>query len=189
MNDELYVVNRSDWRKWLSRNHDTVEAVWLVYFKKHTGKPRIPYDDAVEEAICFGWIDSLVKRVDDEKYIQKFSPRKTGSTWSELNKKRAETMISEGKMTEAGLIKIEDAKKSGEWFRNPISKGSLAVPSFIQAALNGNLKAKKNFDRLAPTYKRHYIGWITSAKKEETRRRRLKEALELLEQNKKLGLK
>jgi uncharacterized protein YdeI (YjbR/CyaY-like superfamily) len=189
MDDELYIVNRNDWRKWLSQNHDTVEAVWLVYFKKHTGKPRIPYDDAVEEALCFGWIDSLVKRVDDEKYIQKFSPRKTGSTWSESNKNRAEKMIAEGKMTEAGIIKIKDAKKSGEWFRKPAAKKPLTVPSFIQEALNSNPKAKENFDQLAPTYKRHYIGWITSAKREETRIRRLKESLELLKQDKKLGLK
>jgi uncharacterized protein YdeI (YjbR/CyaY-like superfamily) len=189
MSDELYVVNRSEWQKWLSQNHDTEEAVWLVYFKKHTGKPRIPYDDAVEEALCFGWIDSLVKRVDDEKYIQKFSPRKTGSTWSELNKKRAEKMIAEGKMTEAGMVKIEDAKKSGEWFRKPAAKKTLVVPPFIQTALNNNPKAKENFNRLAPTYKRHYIGWITSVKREETRIRRLNESLELLEQNKKLGLK
>ena len=189
MSDELYVVNRSDWRKWLNRNHNTEREVWLVYFKKHTEKPRIPYDDAVEEALCFGWIDSLVKRVDDEKYIQKFSPRKARSTWSELNKKRAEKMIAEGKMTEAGIIKIEEAKKSGEWFRKTAARKELVIPPFIQEVLNSNQKAKENFNKLAPTYKRHYIGWITSAKREETRVRRLKESLELLEQNKKLGLK
>lgn len=189
MSEELLVVDRSDWRKWLSRNHATMKVVWLVYFKKHTGNPGIPYEDSVEEALCFGWIDSLVKRVDDEKYIRKFSPRKTGSTWSETNKKRAEKMIAEGKMTEAGMVKVEEAKKSGEWFRKTPSKKELVVPPFIQEALNGNQKAKENFNRLAPTYKRHYIGWITSAKREETRVRRLEESLELLEQNKKLGLK
>ena len=110
----LYITNRVDWRAWLERNNDTEKEVWLIYYKKHTGKPRIPYDDAVEEALCFGWIDSTVKRVDDEKFAQKFTPRKNKSNWSDLNKKRAKKMIREGRMTKAGLTKIEEAKRNGK---------------------------------------------------------------------------
>ena len=114
---ELYVMNREDWRAWLEQNHATEKEVWLLYYKKHTGKPTIPYDDAVEEALCFGWIDSLVKRIDDEKYTQKFTPRKNRSVWSESNKKRAKRTIKLGRMTGAGLHKIRAAKKSGEWYK------------------------------------------------------------------------
>lgn len=102
---QLYVTDRDAWRAWLEKNYDTEKEIWLIYYKKHTGKPRIPYDDAVEEALCFGWIDSTVKRVDDEKFAQKFTPRKNKSNWSDLNKKRAKKMIREGRMTKAGFLK------------------------------------------------------------------------------------
>jgi len=187
--EKLHVTNRDDWRAWLRENHDTKKEVWLIYYKKHTGKPRIPYDDAVEEAICFGWIDSIVKKIDDEKFIQKFTPRKGKSKWSETNKKRARKMIEEGKMTKAGLAKIEEAKKSGEWFKKtPTRKELVAFPE-LRKALESNKKALDNFNNLTNSYKKNLIGWITSAKREETRKRRLTEAIRLLEQNKKLGMK
>lgn len=94
----LYVTNRKDWRTWLGKNHDIEKEVWLIYYKKHTETARIPYDDAVEEAICFGWIDSTVKKIDEDRYAQKFTPRKGRSKWSQKNIKRAEKMIQEGKM-------------------------------------------------------------------------------------------
>lgn len=115
MNKTLYVTNRDDWRAWLNKNHKTEKEVWLIYYKNHTGKPTIPYDVAVEEALCFGWIDSIVKRIDDERYMQKFTPRKTNSNWSELNKKRVKKMIKEGRMTEAGMAKIN----TGAFKSNP----------------------------------------------------------------------
>ena len=102
----LYVTNRKEWRNWLLNNFDSKPEIWLIYYKKHTGKPRILYNDAVEEALCFGWIDSTIKRVDEEIYVQKFTPRKARSIWSDLNRKRAEKMINAGLMTSAGLIKI-----------------------------------------------------------------------------------
>ncbi|MGB2982026.1 MAG: hypothetical protein WBC77_12350, partial [Candidatus Zixiibacteriota bacterium] len=104
MSKTLYVTNRDDWRAWLRKNHSSQKEVWLIYYKKHTGKPRIPYDDAVEEALCYGWIDSTIKRIDEEKYAQKFTPRSEKSNWSELNKRRAKKMIREGRMTQAGLV-------------------------------------------------------------------------------------
>jgi len=115
--DKLYVTSRDDWRAWLRRNHDKEKQVWVIYYKKHTGKPSIPYDDSVEEALCFGWVDSIIRRIDDEKFARKFTPRKAKSRWSEANKKRARKMMKEGKMTDAGLGKIREAEKSGEWSR------------------------------------------------------------------------
>lgn len=187
--EKLYVANRDDWRVWLEKNYDIKKRVWLIFYKKHTDTPSIPYDDAVEEALCFGWIDSIIKRIDDETFARKFTPRKDKSKWSELNKKRVRKMIKEAKMTEAGLAKIRAAKKSGEWFKTASPKSELVIPQYIKKALIKNQKALVNFNKLANSYRKQYIGWITSAKREETRKRRLAEALRSLEQNKKLSMK
>ena len=187
--EKLHVTNRDDWRAWLRKNHDTEKEVWLIHYKRHTGKPRIPYDDAVEEALCFGWIDSLVKKIDDEKFARKFTPRKDKSKWSEANKKRATKMTKEGKMKKAGLAKIREAKNNGEWLKTAPVKKELEISAYIRKAFATNEKALDNFNNLANGYKRQLVGWITSAKREETRKRRLAEAISLLEQNKKLGMK
>src|SRR5947209_19674397 len=107
ISETLHITNRDDWRAWLVKNHETEKEVWLVYYKKHTGQPRIPYDDAVEEALCFGWIDSIVKRIDGEKFAQKFTPRQDCTRWSALNRRRVRKLIQAGRMTEAGLTKID----------------------------------------------------------------------------------
>jgi uncharacterized protein YdeI (YjbR/CyaY-like superfamily) len=187
--NELYVINRDEWREWLIRNHDTKKEVWLIYYKKHAGKASIPYADSVEEALCFGWIDSIIKRIDDEKFVRKFTPRNAASRWSEANRERARKMIKEGKMTEAGLAKIEEAKKNGEWFKIAPIRKELAIPPYIIETLAKNKKAIYNFNNLAKSYKRQYIGWITSAKRKENRRKRLAEVIKLLEKNEKLGMK
>jgi uncharacterized protein YdeI (YjbR/CyaY-like superfamily) len=184
----LYVTSRVEWRTWLAKHHSSQSEVWLVYYKKHTGVPRIPYDDAVEEALCFGWIDSIVKRIDDAKFAQKFTPRKDRTKWSALNKKRVRKLIKEGRMTEVGLAKVDFAALDEEPQANP-ARRKLPLPRFVKQALMANPKAWEHFQNLAPSYRRHYIGWIMHAKKEETRLRRLKEAIALLEQNQKLGLK
>jgi uncharacterized protein YdeI (YjbR/CyaY-like superfamily) len=189
----FYAANRNEWRAWLEKRHETETDVWLIYYKKASALPRVPYDDAVEEALCFGWVDSLVKRLDDEKFAQKFTPRKDQQKWSEHNKKRARAMIEQGKMTDAGLAVI--GKGVLDSSRDPSARKISdrrrfdTVPEFIQKALNKNKKAREFFDKLAPSYRRHYIGWITMAKRPETQQRRLAEAIELLAQNKKLGLK
>src|SRR2546430_8183879 len=103
----LYVKGRREWRAWLARHHQTASEIWLIYYKKHTGKPRIPYDDAVEEALCYGWIDSIVMRVDEERTAQRFSPRRPKSFLSETNKERARRLIKAKKMTRFGLTKIQ----------------------------------------------------------------------------------
>lgn len=189
MVEQLHLSNRNDWRAWLEKNYATKKEVWLIYYKRHAGKPSIPYEDSVEEALCFGWIDGIIKRIDDERCARKFIPRRSRSRWSESNKKRAERMIREGRMAEAGMARVEDAKKSGEWFRSDVIPKNLMIPAFIEKALVKNKKASENFNKLAGSYKKLYVRWISSAKREETRLRRLEEAIDLLEQNKKLGLK
>lgn len=160
--------------------------VWLVYSKRHTGLPRVEYDDAVEEALCFGWIDSIVRSLDDDRYAQKFTPRKPKSRWSELNRKRFAKVVAEGRMTAAGLARspspAEEAPKA------PARDWSV-VPAYIEDALRENGAAWESFSRLAPSHRREYVGWIDSAKKEETRRRRLAEAVSRLERGEKLGMK
>ncbi len=188
--NQLYLKTRSEWRKWLQKNHDKVGELWLIFYKKDTGRPSLGYDDAVEEALCYGWIDSLVRKLDDEKYVRKFTPRKINSFWSEPNKKRVRKVIKEGRMTEFGLEKINAAKKSGAW--NKIiepPKVSYDAPKELISALNKNKKAKNNFDKFSPSVKRRYYMWINIAKKKETRERRIKESIELLSKNKELGLK
>ena len=189
MSKTLYVPNRDEWRQWLERNHDTEKEVWLIYYKKHTGKPRVPYDDTVEEALCYGWIDSIIKRIDDETFCRKFTPRKDTSQWSESNKRRVEKLIREGKMTEIGLAKIEAAKRTGKWEKPVTSRQEFKMPPELVEALATNKEARENFDKLAPSHQRQYIGWVVSAKKEEKRKKRVKEAIELLVQNRKLGMK
>jgi uncharacterized protein YdeI (YjbR/CyaY-like superfamily) len=184
----LYVTSRDEWRAWLANHYESATEVWLIYYKKHTGRPRIPYDHAVEEALCFGWIDSIVRRIDDEKFAQKFTPRRDRTKWSAPNKRRVRKLIREGRMTEAGLAKI-DLAVLGEESQANQSKGDLDIPRFVKRALMASPRAWEHFQDLAPSYRRQYIGWVTGAKKEETRERRLREAVSLLEQNKKLGLK
>ncbi len=183
------MTNRDDWRRWLRDNYDTRKEVWLIYYKKKTGKPSISYDDSVEEALCFGWIDSIIKRIDEEKFARKFTPRQGRSRWSEANKKRAKKMMKLGKITEAGLSKIEEAKRSGEWYKTSSPRKGLVIPTFMKEKLYANKKALENFKILAKSYQRQYVGWIMSAKRDKTRRRRLAEVISKLERNEKLGMK
>lgn len=184
----LYVQDRAAWRAWLEEHHAAEREVWLVYYKKHTGRPRIPYDDAVEEALCFGWIDSTVRRLDDDSYLQKFTPRRDGSNWCESNVRRARKLITEGRMTKAGFDAIAEGALDVEFKPKPKLK-DVQVPRFVSDALKKTPRAWENFNALAPSYRRDYVGWITHAKREETRERRLREAARLLSENKKLGMK
>jgi uncharacterized protein YdeI (YjbR/CyaY-like superfamily) len=186
---ELYFPNRDKWREWLGRHYATENGIWLVFYKKGTTKPTIDYETGVEEALCFGWIDSIIKKIDAEKYVRKFTPRKDRSYWSELNKKRAGKMIKAGRMTDAGLAKIEAAKKTGLWEQTGRPNISFDIPSEFARALDKNKRAKENFRKLAPSYSRHYIGWIQAAKREDTKKKRIRESIFLLEKGKRLGLK
>jgi len=187
---QIYVSSRVQWRSWLAENHDKAESgIWLVFFKRQTGRPSIEYEESVEEALCFGWIDSIIKRIDEEKYCRKFTPRKSGSRWSNTNRKRAENVIKEGRMTEFGLAKIEAAKRSGSWEKDPRPVINMDIPSDLSEALERNRKAKDFFEKLAPTYQKHFIGWIVTARRDETKAKRLKESMALLARGEKLGLK
>ncbi len=174
---------------WLMENHNKEKEIWLIYYKKHTGRKRIAYDDAVEEALCFGWVDSIVKRVDDETYMQKFTPRKDRSSWSDLNKQRVEKLINSREMTEAGMAKIEIARKSGAWDKPVTSAQSSPMPVEFKRALSSNGRASEFFSDLPPSARNHYVAWIASAKKQATKERRVKEAIGLLNDGQKLGMK
>ena len=184
----LYVADRRAWRAWLEENYARETEVWLVYYKKHTNRPRIPYDDAVEEALCFGWIDSTVRRLDEERFLQRFTPRKDTSNWSESNRRRLRKLVAEGRMTEAGLSKIAEGVLDAPPAPKP-PKRELEVPAFITDALAKKRKALENFNGLAPSYRREFVAWITDAKREETREKRLKESVRLLSEGKRLGMK
>ena len=186
---QLYVTDRKQWRKWLTEHHGGEAGVWLIFYKKETCKPTIGYEDAVEEALCFGWIDSIIKKIDEARYVRKFTPRKDKSRWSALNRKRANKMIKEGRMTDVGLSKVKTAKKKGLWEKDGRIQISFDVPPELAKALAQNKKAKENFDKLASSYRRQYIGWIAVAKRTETRKRRIEESIALLEKGKKLGMK
>ena len=187
---KINIKDRAEWRAWLSANHSKEAEVWLIYYKKETGKASIEYEASVEEALCFGWVDSIIKKLDKTKYARKFTPRKVKSKWSAKNKKRVEKLIKEGLMTEYGMQKMEAAKHNGNWDK-PVRKPELTfeMPPEFSEALTKNKTAKENFAKLAATYQKQYIGWIEVAKRQETRERRIRESILLLEKGKKLGLR
>lgn len=182
----LYVKNRDEWRAWLQEHHATEREVWLVNYKKHTNRLRVPYEEAVEEALCFGWIDSIAKTVDEDCSAQRFSPRVNLRNWTQLNLDRVQKMIEQGRMTEAGLAVLPPADAPPPLER--YEAGS-PLPEVFAQALEANPAAAANFHQMAPSYRRDFVRWVTEAKKEETRQRRLAEALQLLEENRKLGMK
>lgn len=190
LTDTLYVTNREAWRAWLEAHHASEKVVWLIFYKKSSGQAGIAYDEAVEEALCYGWIDSIVKKVDEERRAQKFTPRKPKSNWSESNKQRVRKLIEAGRMTEAGLAKIGSALENVEPKPEIIQpKPAPAIQSELEEALANNQKASENFDRFTPAYKALALKWITAAKKAETRARRIEEFIQLTADNKKIGLK
>lgn len=187
--NQLYVSTREEWRTWLQKNHKKYSEIWLIFYKKHTSTPTLEYDASVEEALGFGWIDSIIKKLDDERYIRKFTPRKSDSNWSEINKKRAEEMITQGKMMPPGMKKIQEAKASGKWSASSRPVIPNKMPEEFEKNLEKNPRAQNFFHQLAPSYKKQFLGWISTAKRKETQEKRIKEAIDLLKQGKKLGLK
>lgn len=193
--ERIYFNRRESFRNWLEKNHNKSFIIWMIFYKKHLNTECIKYNEALEEALCFGWIDSIIKKVDDDQYLRKFTPRSNFSNWSDLNKRIVLSLMEKGKMTEAGLNKIDVYLKTGrvDWESKGSKKDKVKkefhVPNFILKAFAENEPALTNFNNLAQTYKRHYIIWITYAKREETILNRLKESIELLKENRKLGLK
>ena len=186
----LEVKHRAEWRDWLAANHDKIAEVWLVFYKKSTGTTSIDYNDSVEEALCYGWIDSIIKKLDDKRYAHKFTPRKENSVWSPSNKNRVERLIEAGLMTEDGMRLIEAAKRSGKWdLPQEKPQISLAMPEDFINALRNNFIAGEIFNQLSTTNQNQYLTWINTAKRPETREKRIKESIQLLAEGKKLGLK
>jgi uncharacterized protein YdeI (YjbR/CyaY-like superfamily) len=185
MENLLSFTNREDWRFWLKENYDKENYVWLTLYKKKFRKKGMTLQDAVEEAICFGWIDGKLKRLDTERFILRFSPRKAKSVWSKINKERAEMLMKSGKMTDAGLVKIQEAKKNGLWESAYTNKTKEDVPLDLKEALMKEKKAWDNFQRFANSYRNMYIGWVNGAKTVETRIKRIKKVVEQSLLNKK----
>lgn len=174
--------SRAEWRAWLEQNHTRTEGVWLVSYKKATGKPRFEYAEAVEEALCFGWIDSKPNKLDDERSLLWFAPRKNGTGWSKPNKERVEKMLKAGLMAPAGLAKVEAAKKDGSWAALDAVE-ALEIPPDLVKALNANKTAKGYFEAFPRSVKRGILEWILNAKKPETRAKRVEETVRLAEKN------
>lgn len=186
--DTIYMVSLEDWQLWLQEHHQTSQAVWLMFFKKTTGHPCITYDDALDEALCYGWIDSIIKKIDNERYVRKFTPRTNLARWSTANKQRVFRLIAQGRIQAVGLAKIGDINAFAE---QPV-RTRLPIPDLppeLEQEIRANASAWGYWQTLAPSHRREYIGWITSAKRPETVARRLRDALTLLEQKRLLGLK
>jgi uncharacterized protein YdeI (YjbR/CyaY-like superfamily) len=177
-----YAENRVQWRQWLAENHDRKKAVWLIYYKPVSGKTRVSYNDAVDEAICFGWIDSKPNALDEFRSVQFFAPRNPKSNWSKVNKQRAERLIVESRMTDSGLRIIEAAKKNGAWDAlNEVEE--MVIPDDLLAELNKNKAAYDNFVAFPRSSKKNILEWIHNAKQAETRVKRIIETAALAVDN------
>ncbi len=185
-NSALSFKNRDEWRKWLENNYRTEKEVWLFHYKKHVGKIGIQLEEAVEEALCFGWIDGKLRKVDDERFMLRYSPRKPDSVWSRLNREKVETLIAAGKMTAAGLSIIEEAKKRGSWDQAYTNLKRDRIPANLRKALAQDKTALDNFQRFANSYRNMYIQWVKSAKTAKTRKGRIEKVVKQAAQNKKL---
>jgi uncharacterized protein YdeI (YjbR/CyaY-like superfamily) len=180
--NSFHPKSRAEWRTWLEQNYTRTEGVWLIMHKKGTGKPRVDYAEAVEEALCFGWIDSKGNKLDDERSMLWMAPRKPKTGWSKLNKERIEKLIKSKLMTPAGLAKINAAKKDGTW--NALDAiEALEIPLDLEKAFSKNRTAKEYFDVFPRSAKRAILEWIASAKKPETRANRIEETVTKAEKN------
>lgn len=177
---QIHPKTRAGWRSWLKQNHERAEGVWLIYYRSSTGKRKLSWEEAVREALCFGWIDSKVKPIDDERFRQVFTPRKPQSVWSKVNKQHATELFEAGLMTDAGLRAVEIAKENGAWsLLEPVD--DLIIPPDLEAALAKSGRAQKAYEALPTSGKRLMLYSLYSAKREDTRSKRLAKALVELE--------
>ena len=175
-------ASREQWRAWLQEQHDKEKSVWLIFYKNKSNVPTITWSDAVDEAICFGWIDSIVKPVDDEKFMRLFSRRKVKSVWSAINKAKVQKLLDEKLITPAGLESINTAKQNGSWTILDNSE-ALIIPDDMEKELKKWPNAKNNFITWSKTDKKNVLQWIVLAKRPDTRQKRIKEIVELADQN------
>lgn len=179
--EEIYINSRRTWRRWLEKNHRTSRGIWLVYYKVTSSKASVRYPEAVREALCFGWIDSKVQSLDEERYRQIFTPRKSGSVWSKLNKQYIEELMAEGLMTPAGLEMIAAARQDGSWTALDAIE-ELIVPPDFKKALKADAGAAKFYESLTRSMKKGVLFRLSSAKREETRKKRLTDIMTALAQ-------
>lgn len=179
--ETFYPKSRKHWRQWLEKNHNKKESIWVICYKKKSGTPTITWSESVDEALCFGWIDSLRRPIDDEKFMQYYCRRKPKSGWSKINKEKVKRLIADGLMTQAGLDVIEVARKNGSW---ALLDGveDLKIPPDLNKELNARPEAKKYFTGLSRSNKRIILQWVTLAKRDETRAKRIKEVVQLASQ-------
>jgi len=183
MDEQLLFSDREEFRQWLSTNHDTSQGIWLILGK--SGKLKtVKADEALEEALCFGWIDGLIKSVDDTRYIKKFSPRRKGSRWSNKNRKTAEKLLNEGKVAVPGLVAIKEAKKSGNWDLPERETATDDQVKILIEAINRTEPALSNFLKMPLSIRKTYTMFYLDARKEETRIRRLEKIIGRLNENK-----
>jgi len=174
--ESIYATDRKEWREWLEKFHLTSSGIWLIYYKVKSGKTSVQYSEAVKEALCFGWIDSKVKSLDENRYQQIFTPRKLKSVWSKLNKQYIQELIEQGLMTQVGLEKIEAAKQDGSW--NSLDAiEALTIPIDLKQALEANSSANHNFEAFSNSLKKNILFWIDSAKRPETRLKRIEQTI------------
>ena len=186
----VYPEDRNAWRNWLQKNYQRTVGIWLIYYKVGKSKPRLPYNDIVEECLCFGWIDGLARKLDEERAMILITPRKPKSVWSDANKERVKLLLSNGLMTPAGLEKIEIAKKNGSWDALTASDEAAKnnqLPQDLQKAFKRKKAALANFKAFAPSTRKQFLSWIDSAKTAETRNKRLLQTVLMSEANKKPG--
>ena len=187
--DLLTCETIEDWRAWLQGHQAGAKEIWLVYFKKESGRPGLDYQDTLDEALCYGWIDSLIKKLDDNSYCRKFTPRKAESNWSAANKGRVGELIAAGRMTPAGLALVEAAQANGCWERPERTPINDQMPEEFAAALAQNPIAHDFFESLPHTAQREYVIWVAMAKRPATRQAHIEEALRLLAAGRRLGLR
>lgn len=179
--DELRTFSgRSEWRGWLAQHHSTENEAWVVILKKGAAVAGVPYEDAVEEALCYGWIDGKMHGIDRDCYALRFSPRRARSLWSLSNRERAEALTERGLMTEAGLEKIEEARRNGRWDEAYSSRSAPDVPREVKDALSADPAVWTAFDAMTNSDKLRYMVWVKSAKQEKTRQRRIQELIRLM---------
>jgi len=184
-----YYRSLTEWRSWLGENHADEKDIWIIIQKKASKKPGIRYEEAVLEAVAHGWIDGKMKRLNDDEFMQRFTPRRRNSVWSLSNRERAERLISEGRMTPAGLKTVEEAKQNGRWDKAySSSRGSVEVPKDLIEAFKRNRTAHENFKSFPPSARFIYIHWINEAKRRYTRERRIHIVVERSEKNLRPGV-
>lgn len=179
----FYAKNSDEWRNWLQENHLKKESIWLIIYKKESKNPSVYYPQAVDDALCFGWIDSVPNKRDDESYYQFFSKRNLKSNWSKVNKLKVERLLKENKMMPQGLKMVEYAKENGTW--DALNRvDDLIIPDEMNALFSKNETAKNNFENFPASTKRGIFKWVYNAKQDATKLKRITETVNLAAENK-----